>query len=215
MKNNLASFIDHTLLKPVCLKKDIEKLCNEAMEFGFYSVCIPPCYVSFAKNILRPSLVKVSTVVGFPLGLQTPLTKKNEAIEAIKNGADELDMVLNLSFLKSGLYEELEKDISNVVKITSTQIVKVILETCYLTDLEKIKACQVSHKACAHFVKTSTGFASEGATLGDIKLLKDTVGDFMKIKASGGIKTRKMALKMIEAGASRLGTSLGVQIVTS
>lgn len=209
----LNKYIDHTLLKADATKEQIEKLCKEAKEYDFASVCINTCYVSLAKKLLEGSDVKVCCVVGFPLGAMDSLSKAFEAQTAVKNGAQEVDMVINIGALKDKDYDYVTKDIEAVVKASKPAIVKVIIETCLLTDEEKIEACKCAMKAKAAFVKTSTGFSTHGATVEDVALMKKTVGDTCKVKAAGGIRIYADALKMIEAGASRLGCSAGVQII--
>lgn len=212
--SDISSMIDHTFLKPDGTKEDIKKLCEEAIEYGFVSVCINPIYVKYAKKLLEGSNVKIATVIGFPLGCTTKETKAFEATEAIKNGADELDMVINIGALKDGEYETVREDIKGVVESSRGRaLVKVIIETCLLTDDEKMEACQLAMEAGADFVKTSTGFSSGGATLKDVELMKSVVGDKLGVKASGGIRDFDMAMKMIKAGASRIGTSSSVKII--
>ena len=210
---NIASSIDHTLLKPMAIESDIKKLCQEAKENKFAAVCVNPTHVPLAKYELRSSPVKVCTVIGFPLGANTSESKALETMNAINNGADEIDMVINIGALKDRNYEFVKNDISAVVFAAAGKTVKVILETCLLTDEEITKACECAKGANANFVKTSTGFSTEGATLNAVETMKKAVGDSMKIKASGGIRDRDTALKYLEAGASRLGTSSGVQIL--
>jgi deoxyribose-phosphate aldolase len=222
MKNqeDIARYIDHTLLKPDATQEQIIQLCQEAKEYQFASVCINPYWVSFCKDQLKNTDVKVCTVIGFPLGANTTVVKVAEALQAIEDGADEVDMVMNISALKSGKTVDVETDIRAVTEAVkkATQNnriqVKVILETCLLRDKEKILACELSEKAGADFVKTSTGFSSGGATVEDVKLMKKTVGSRMEVKASGGIRDIQTALAMIQAGATRIGTSSGVKIVT-
>ncbi len=213
-KKELAKYIDHTLLKPDATKKDIEELCDEAKNYNFASVCINPYYVKYCSGKLKNSAVKVCTVIGFPLGANITEIKKAEVTQAIKDGAEELDMVMNIGSLKSGNYENVFQDIKSVVETAEGKCVKVIIETCLLTESEKIKACELSKKAGANFVKTSTGFSSGGATIEDVKLMKKVIGEKMKIKASGGIHSYEEAIAMIEAGANRLGASAGVKIVS-
>ncbi len=211
---DIARFIDHTLLKPDATEEMIENLCNEAKKYNFYAVCINPYYVKLAKNILRNSNVKIATVIGFPLGASTSKTKALEAEESIKDGADELDMVISIAALKNKDYDKVKEDIEEVVKkAKGNALVKVIIETCLLTEDEKVRACNLSLEAGANFVKTSTGFNGKGATVEDIRLIKSVVGDRMKIKASGGIRDYETAIKMIEAGANRIGASSSVKIV--
>ncbi|SNX55251.1 deoxyribose-phosphate aldolase [Thermoanaerobacterium sp. RBIITD] len=212
----IAKMIDHTLLKPDAKDVDIKKLCEEAKEYNFASVCINPCYVKYANDILENSSVKVCTVIGFPLGANTIKSKVFEAKDAILNGAQEIDMVLNVGKLKSGDYDYIKNEIETVTheaKSMKNIIVKVILETCYLNDDEKIKACEITVKAGADFVKTSTGFGSGGATIHDVQLMRKAVGDDFGVKASGGVRTAEVAREMIKAGANRIGTSSGIQIV--
>ena len=210
---NIAKYIDHTLLKPTAQRKDIEKLCKEAKEYNFASVCVNPCWVSYASDLLKGSSVKVCTVIGFPLGANTSDVKAFEAQTAIKQGASEVDMVINIGALKAGEYDIVKKDIEAVRKASQGKILKVIIETSYLSDQEKQKVCQICASLGVDFVKTSTGFSDGGATAEDVSLMAAAAGSKVKVKASGGIRTREDALKMIEAGASRLGTSSGIKIV--
>jgi len=211
----LASIIDHTLLKPDATEDQIIKICSEAKEYSFASVCINPCYVRLAAKELKDTKVKVCTVIGFPLGAATTALKAAEAADAVKNGADEVDMVINIGALKSGNIKAVEEDIKAVVyAVKPKAIVKVIIETCLLTDEEKVKACMAAKTAGADFVKTSTGFGTGGAKVEDIKLMRKTVGNSMRIKASGGIRDYDTAKAMIEAGADRIGASASVAIVT-
>jgi deoxyribose-phosphate aldolase len=218
---NIASMIDHTLLKPEASDSAIEKLCTEAKQYHFASVCVNPSKVELASKLLSGTDVAVCTVIGFPLGATTSLTKAFETAVAIKNGATEIDMVINIGDAKDGKWDKVEKDIQSVVesaknnyaekhgKSEKAVLVKVILETCYLTEKEIVKACKVAKKAGADFVKTSTGFGPEGAKADIVKLMKKTVGKTMQVKAAGGIRDKKTALQMIEAGASRIGSSNG------
>ncbi len=208
-----SSFIDHTLLKPVTSMEQIEALCKEAIDHNFFSVCVNPCWVEFAAKLLINQTPLVCTVVGFPLGAALIEVKAFETKMAIQKGADEIDMVMNIGAFKSGDERWVEQDINAVVEAAAGKTVKVILETCLLTDDEIVRACQIALEAKAHFVKTSTGFASGGATVEAVKLMRQIVGYRMGVKASGGIRTIDDAKKMIEAGASRLGTSSGVKIV--
>ena len=211
---NISSMIDHTLLKPDATKEDIKKLCDEAKEYKFFSVCINPQYVRLAKKCLNGSNVKVATVIGFPLGSNTKEVKAFEAQDAINNGADELDMVINIGALKDKEYDTVRDDIKTVVTTAKGKaLVKVIIETCLLGKEEKIAACKLALEAGADFVKTSTGFSTSGAKIEDIKLMKEVVKDKMGIKASGGIRDTKTALAMIEAGATRIGASSSIAIV--
>lgn len=210
---NILGMIDHTILKPEATKDMVEKLCKEAMEYKFAAVCVNPYYVRFCKDILKGSSVKVATVIGFPLGANTNEVKAFETRDAINNGADEIDMVINIGALKVKDYKTVKEDIEAVVEAAKDKaIVKVIIETCLLTDEEKIKACELSMEAGADFVKTSTGFSNGGATVEDVKLMKSIVGDKLEVKASGGVRDLESAKKMVEAGATRLGTSSGVKI---
>ncbi len=211
---NLAPLIDHTLLKPDATEEQIAKLCGEAMENNFCSVCINPYWVPLAAELLNGTSVKVCTVVGFPLGAATTRTKAFEAEEAITQGANEVDMVINVGALKSGDYDLVLSDIQAVVKKAQGKaIVKVILETGLLNEMEKIKACEISIAAGANFVKTSTGFGPGGATAEDISLMRRVVGPEIGVKASGGVRDYDTALAMIKAGATRIGTSSGIQII--
>lgn len=211
---DLAKYIDHTILKAAATLDEIEKLCKEAVEYKFASVCINPYYVPFAKIFLKGTGVKVCTVIGFPLGTTTKESKAVEAIKAVADGADEVDMVLNVGAMKSKNYKYVEEDIRTVVESLPKGIcVKVILETCYLTKDEIRLASELSMKAGANFVKTSTGFGTGGATVEDIKIMKCVVGDKLEVKASGAVRDFETAKAMIEAGATRLGTSSGIAIV--
>ncbi|MHC4941578.1 MAG: deoxyribose-phosphate aldolase [Planctomycetota bacterium] len=210
----LARFIDHTLLRADATYVDIARLCQEAIEHRFAAVCVNPHFVSMANDVLHESLVKVCTVVDFPLGAGTGAMKAFAAIRYAQEGADELDMVMNLSAMKSKDYKTVEEEIRQVVSAAPEDVlVKVILETCYLTDDEIREACRIAHKAGAFFVKTSTGFGSGGATVEAVRIMHETVGGKMGIKASGGIRDIETALAMIEAGATRIGTSSGLKIV--
>ncbi len=211
----LASMIDHTILKPEATPTEVEQVCKEAIEFEFASVCINPSFVSLAKNLLGGTNVKVCSVVGFPLGAMTTGSKIFEAAEAVTNGAQEVDMVINIGRLKAKDYGYVENEIRSVVDAAHLKgaIVKVIIEVCLLTDEEKEKACLLAKNAGADFVKTSTGFSKGGATVADVTLMRKTVGDSMGVKAAGGIRSYDDAIKMIENGASRIGTSSGVKII--
>jgi len=213
---NIARMIDHTLLKPEATPKDIEKLCLEAIQYQFASVCVNPCYVRLASEILKGRKVKVCTVIGFPLGANRTETKVFETEKAIEDGAEEVDMVMNIGMLKGGYYEYVEQDIRAVVNVAhrNNVLVKVILETALLTDEEKVKACLLAKRANADFVKTSTGFSKGGATAGDVALMRRVVGTAMGVKASGGIRSYEEALQMIRSGADRIGASASVKIVT-
>jgi deoxyribose-phosphate aldolase len=212
---DLAQFIDHTLLKQDATKEQIEQLCKEAIEYNFYSVCVNSSWVPFCSRLLRGSSVKISSVVGFPLGAMDSRTKSFETRYAIENGAHEIDMVINVGALKAGDVKTVEEDIRAVLRACrGTTILKVIIETCLLTDEEKVLACQIAKKVGAHFVKTSTGFSKAGATAQDVALMRRIVGPEMGIKAAGGVRSFEDALLMIRSGATRLGTSSGVKIVS-
>ncbi|MCD4713340.1 MAG: deoxyribose-phosphate aldolase [Clostridiales bacterium] len=212
---NLAKYIDHTILKANATEAEVIQVCDEAKTHNFYSVCINPYYVSLVADQLKDTEVKVTSVIGFPLGANTTEIKAKEALKAVEDGADEIDMVINVSALKDGKFNYVEKDIATVAEaIKGKAILKVILETCLLTDEEKTKACELSKSAGAHFVKTSTGFSTGGATEADVRLMKLIVGDDMEVKASGAVRDYETALKMIEAGATRIGASSSVSIVT-
>jgi len=209
----LASYIDHTLLKADATAADIEKLCAEALENKFFSVCVNGSWIAKAQHLLDGSDVKVAGVVGFPLGAMSGDTKRFETEAAIDDGAQEIDVVLNIGRLKAGDDKYVLRELIDVAEAADERTVKVILETCLLTDDEKIRACKIVVESGAHFVKTSTGFSTSGATVTDVKLMRETVGPKFGVKASGGIRDTKTALAMIEAGATRLGTSAGVAIV--
>lgn len=210
---NPAKLIDHTLLKPVASQEDIRRLCDEAKKYGFFSVCINPYWVTCAKELLAGTDVKVCTVIGFPLGANTTAVKAYETQDALKNGADEIDMVINLGALKSGDYDTVLNDISAVRKACEGKTLKVIIETSQLTEEEKVKACELSAQAGADFVKTSTGFTGGGATAADVALMRKTVPAHMQVKASGGVRSREDFDTMVAAGAARIGASCGVKIV--
>ncbi len=210
---NLNKYIDHTLLKPESTKEQIKKLCEEAKEYDFKSVCVNPTQVSYAKELLSGSDVLVCTVIGFPLGANTTAVKAFETEDAIKNGADEIDMVVNIGAIKDQNFDLVKKDIEAVVDSSNDKLVKVIIETCLLTEEEKRKLCQIVIEAGADFIKTSTGFSTSGATKEDISLFKEEVGNQIGIKASGGVRNIEDANVMIKCGATRLGTSGGVQII--
>ncbi len=210
---NPAKFIDHTLLKPTATRKEIQQLCDEARRYGFYSVCVNPYWVAFAKQCLQGTDVKVCTVIGFALGATTSATKAYEAQDAVKNGADELDMVINLGALKGHENENVLRDIRAVRQVCEGKILKVIIETSQLTEDEKVTACQLAAKAGADFVKTSTGFNGGGATAKDVALMRASIPDTMQVKASGGIRSRADFDTMTAAGATRIGASAGVQIL--
>lgn len=208
----VTAAIEHTLLKPTATEDDIDRLCEEAVQYGFYGVCVNPVYVKRAAEKLKNSNVKVVSVVGFPLGANTQRCKAREAEELIELGADELDMVLNISMMKSRDYKYVFEDIKSVVEASRGRPVKVIIETCYLTQEEKIAACVIAELAGAKFVKTSTGFGPSGATIEDVHLMKWCVPE-LGVKASGGIRSYEQAVKMLLAGASRIGTSSSISIV--
>lgn len=209
----LNKYIDHTNLKQDMSEQDLIKLVNEAKEYDFFSVCINPCWVKQASELLAGSNTKVCSVIGFPLGANTTNIKVLEAKEAIENGASEIDMVINVSKLKDKDYEYVYNEIKQINEAIGNNVLKVIIEACLLTDEEKTIACQIIMKAGADFVKTSTGMSTGGATVEDVKLFKEVVGDNTLIKAAGGVRTYEDAISMIEAGANRIGTSGGVKIV--
>lgn len=211
----LNKYFDHTLLKPEAEESQIEKLCSEAREYDFFSVCVNTCYVGKCSDLLKGTDVKIAAVVGFPLGACTTATKAFETEEACKDGAKEIDMVLNVGVFKDGKYDYIRDDISAVVVAAEKYgaIVKVILETCLLSPEEIVEACKLSREAGAHFVKTSTGFNSGGAKAEDVALMKKTVGNDLEVKASGGIRDYQTAMAMIEAGADRIGASASVGIM--
>ena len=211
---SIAKYIDHTLLKADARKEDIEKLCSEAFHNGFASVCVNSCWVPLVSELLAGTDVKVCTVVGFPLGAASANAKAAEAADAVKNGADEIDMVINIGMLKSGMMEAVEDDIKEVRNAAKGKILKVIIETCLLSDDENKAACRAAAAAGADFVKTSTGFSTGGATVHDVALMKEAVSARgLKVKASGGIRNYKDAKAMIDAGADRIGASAGIAIV--
>lgn len=211
---DIAKIIDHTALKPDTTKNKIIQLTREAKRYGFASVCVNPAWVKLAARELNNSGVNVCTVIGFPLGANTTETKVFETVDAIKNGAVEVDMVINIGELKDKNDVYVEKDIKSVVKAAAGKaVVKIIIETCLLNQEEKVRACKIASKSGADFVKTSTGFSSSGARVEDVKLMRSIVGNDLGVKAAGGIHTREEAVEMVEAGASRIGTSSGVAIV--
>lgn len=212
-KEKLAKMIDHTELKPSATYEKIEKLCQEALTYDFATVCVNPFHVSSAAELLRGSDVKVCCVVGFPFGATTSEVKTFETRNAIENGAQEIDMVINIGALRSKDYELVKRDIEAVVEAAQGAIVKVIIETGFLTDEKKVKACELAKEAGASFVKTSTGFGPMGALPSDVKLMRKTVGDEMGVKAAGGIRDFRSALRLIQAGADRLGTSASIPII--
>lgn len=210
---NLAKLIDHTILKPVATQEDVRSLIEEARQYGFFSVCINPFWVAYAKELLKGSDVKVCTVVGFPLGANTTAVKVYETQDALKNGADEIDMVINIGALKARDYKTVLEDIKAVRRACEGHVLKVIIETSQLTDEEKVKACELSAEAGADFVKTSTGFTGGGATAADVALMRKSIPAHMQVKASGGVRTRKDFDAMVAAGATRIGASSGVKII--
>ena len=209
----LNKFIDHTILKPETTQEQVEKILSEAKEYDFASVCVNPTWVSLAAESLKDTDVKVCTVIGFPLGANTSAVKAFETEDAIANGADEIDMVINVGALKAGNDALVLDDIKAVVDASGDKLVKVIIEACLLTDEEKVRACQLSKEAGADYVKTSTGFSTGGATVADVALMRKTVGPDMGVKASGGARSYEDAIAFIEAGASRIGASSGVAIM--
>jgi len=210
----LNSYIDHTLLKPTATKEDIIQLCNEAKQYSFYSVCVNSCNVSFANDQLKGSNVKVCSVIGFPLGAMSTQAKVFETKQALKDGADEIDMVINIGFLKSKDFDAVWKDIEAVKNVMPSKVLKVILETCFLEELEIIKASELAIQSGADFIKTSTGFGTGGATLHDVKLMKIVAEHCnTKIKASGGIRDYETAMEFIKLGVARLGVSSGIAIM--
>ncbi len=211
--NTLAKYFDHTILKPSATAAEIKLICEEAISYSFFSVCVNPVHVKAVKTLLAGSEVKVCSVVGFPLGAHTSFIKAMETEQAISDGADEIDMVINVGALKDKKFDFVKNDIQGVVKAAGGKVVKVIIETCLLEDSEIVEACNLARKADAHFVKTSTGFAGGGATAADVALMRKTVGSDLQIKASGGIKTLEDTKQMIDAGADRIGASAGVAIM--
>lgn len=209
----INKLIDHTLLKADATKAEVTQVLAEALKYDFASVCIQPCHVSYAAQYLKGSDVKVCTVIGFPLGANTSAVKAFETADAIQNGADEIDMVINIGALKDGQDETVLNDIVAVIQAAQDKTVKVILETCLLSEEEIVKACQLCMQAKADFVKTSTGFSTGGATIENVRIMKAAIDDTMQVKAAGGIRTYEDLLKMVEAGASRIGTSAGCSIM--
>lgn len=216
IESELARMIDHTLLKPEATVEQVTQLCLEAKKYNFASVCVNPSYVPLCARLLKDTPVKVCTVIGFPLGATSTKAKAYETEQAIQEGATEVDMVINIGMLKSGMYDYVENDIFAVVSTAkrSNVLVKVIIETALLTDEEKVKACLLAKRAGADFVKTSTGFSKGGATAGDIALMRKVVGSAMGVKASGGVRTREEAIQMVESGADRIGASASVKIIS-
>ncbi|MDL2212104.1 deoxyribose-phosphate aldolase [Erysipelotrichaceae bacterium OttesenSCG-928-M19] len=209
----LNKYIDHTLLKPEASARQIKQLCLQARENDFAAVCINPTWVKFCHDLLKDTTIKICTVIGFPLGANTCSTKVYETKDAIENGADEIDMVINIGALKEGNYDLVYNEIKEVREACQTRVLKVIIETCLLSEDEIIKACQLALQAKADFVKTSTGFSTAGAKVSDVKLMKSVVEDKMLIKASGGISSHEEMLALIAAGANRIGTSRGVDLI--
>ncbi len=214
-KSSIAALIDHTVLKAETSQKQVETICEEAITYSFAAVCVNPTFVEFVSKKLKNSSVKTCTVVGFPLGANTTEIKVKETQIAIGQGAQEIDMVINLDKLKAGNHQFVEKEIKSVVDASEGAIVKVIIEACFLNENEKKMACELSKAAGAHFVKTSTGFGSGGATVADIKLMRQVVGNELKIKASGGIRSFSDAKALIEAGADRIGCSSSIAIINA
>ena len=212
-RQTLAATIDHTLLKPEATSAQIRQICQEARAFGFAAVCVNPCHVSLVAEALGGGTVKACSVIGFPLGANHRLIKAAEARQAVAEGAQEVDMVMAVGALKEGRHDLVEADIRAVVEAAGPAAVKVIIETCLLTDDEKVAACRLAVRAGAGFVKTSTGFGSAGATAADVRLMRATVGDAFGVKASGGIRTLDQLMEMLEAGATRIGTSSGPAII--
>ncbi len=211
--NNLASYIDHTILKANATKEEVIKICEEAKKYKFASVCVNSSRVKLCSKLLKDSNVKVCTVVGFPLGAMSTEAKVFETKQAVKDGATEIDMVINIGLLKDKDYNSVEKEIREIKKACKDNLLKVIIETCLLTDEEKVIACKLAKKANADYVKTSTGFSTGGATASDIKLMRETVGESMGVKASGGVRDKETAILMIENGATRIGASSSIKIV--
>jgi len=211
---DLSKYIDHTVLKATAMPSDIKHLCKEAKEYNFYAVCINGSYVKLAKQEVAGSEVKVAAVIGFPLGAMSTEAKVLETTSCINDGADEIDMVINVGMLQSGNNDYVEDEILAIKKACGNKVLKVIIETCYLSEEEKRTVCQLAMNAGADFVKTSTGFGTGGATLEDVRLMKEVVGDTLKIKASGGIRDKETAEKFIALGISRIGTSSGIKIVS-
>ncbi len=210
----MNKLIDHTQLKAFATESEIALLCTEAKQYKFKSVCVNPANIELAKKELEGSDVLVCTVIGFPLGANTTEVKAFETKDAITKGAQEIDMVINIAKAKDGNFDYVQKEISEVVKAANGTLVKVIIETCYLTDEEKVKACEAAKAAGANFVKTSTGFGTGGSTPEDVKLMKDTVGDACEVKASGGVRNAEDLRKVVDAGATRIGTSSGIALLS-
>ncbi|KUK81881.1 MAG: Deoxyribose-phosphate aldolase [Pelotomaculum thermopropionicum] len=216
-RSELARLIDQTFLKPEATPESIKELCRQAKQYGFAAVCVNPCYVETASNELHDSPTSVCTVIGFPLGASVPAIKAAEAASAVRAGASEIDVVINVGYLKGGFFNKVLDDLEGVIKAARQEkqntVVKVILETCLLSDREKVEACRLATAVQANFVKTSTGFSKSGATVSDVSLLKQTAGAGVEVKASGGIRNLTTAIAMVNAGASRLGTSSGISIL--
>lgn len=210
-----TKLFDHTILKADATRKDVKRVCDEAMAYSFCSVCVNSYYVPYVANLLHGSDVKICSVVGFPLGAMSTRAKALEAKIAVMDGADEIDMVINVGALKDRDYSVVLEDIKAVKEACGEHILKVIIETCLLTDNEKVKACELAKEAGADFVKTSTGFSSAGANVEDVRLMRETVGPDMGVKASGGIHDKEFAKELVDAGANRLGTSATIEIVES
>ncbi|MCR5794149.1 MAG: deoxyribose-phosphate aldolase [Solobacterium sp.] len=210
----MNKYIDHTLLKPNAQKDQVTKLCEEAKQYDFASVCVNPCWIPLAKELLQGTDVKVCVVIGFPLGAMTTEAKVFEAKDAVEKGAQEVDMVINVGMLKDGCDAYVTEEIRKIKEAVGDKVLKVIIETCLLTDEEKVRACLDAKAAGADFVKTSTGFSTGGATVHDVRLMKETVGDALKVKASGGVRTKETMKEMVEAGAERIGTSSGIALVS-
>ena len=210
----LEKYIDHTLLAANATEKQIVQLCEEAEKYNFYAVCVNSCYASLVQRNLKGSEVRLAVTIGFPLGAASRESKVKEAYVAVSNGADEIDMVMNIGFLLDSKYDQVKREIEEVKKAIGDKILKVIIETCYLTDEEMAKASELVMQAGADFVKTSTGFGSRGASLEDIMIMKKAVGEKIKIKASGGIRDAQTAQKYIDLGVSRIGTSSGIKIIS-
>lgn len=212
---NIARLIDHTLLQPDATKTQLKQLCEEAKEYGFATACVNPVNVRYCVQMLEGSHIPICTVVGFPLGGSATPAKVADVKKGLDDGAKEFDMVMNIGALKDGDYDAIHKDVEEVVAAADRSLVKVIIETCLLTDEEKVEACQLAQDAGAHFVKTSTGFSRGGATVEDVALMRKTVGPSMGVKASGGIKSYVGAMAMVDAGANRIGASAGLAIVSA
>lgn len=210
--SEMLKYLDHTQLKPVAVWEDIKKICDEAVKYKTASVCIPPCYIQKVRKTYKDS-INICTVIGFPLGYSTTETKVFETKDALEKGADEIDMVINITDLKNKEYEKILDEISKIKEAAGEHILKVIIETCYLTDEEKIKMCEIITKAGADFIKTSTGFGSGGATFEDVKLFSEHIGKNVKIKAAGGVSSIEDMQKFIDLGCARIGTSRGVSLV--